>query len=709
MNIFAFLFLSLLTATAQQCDCDEGYAGDKCDTFDCNHLKDFTVKTEEHKYNGAWNGTSRRWEGSDYLKSDFYTNKFITGIYRESVALKNWDDTTWETKNIKMLAEQQVDLGIEAARAIFFRKFTNRTLYPVELFDTPKNIVETNLIKKLLSTVTDPALANLAIDGGVTDEIEIDNRDRSNRKIGVLLTITVNVSHIAGTPKSPSFNRSPYKDINYHYMAYDRTPGIRGGPKLVIDVANDQGGCALNEKENLKYGASVELETFLVDKKILNLPAEVIACSGQGTGFDYFTHKCKCKPNQDDATDCRTCKLEESSDGPYKAINWPECDQYKCKEDTCNKQGTCTSVATSFSQWGGDFSTVSSWTESQRYSKAITSGGAGTLCSGKNDNGVMVSWNLDIQQAGRKCCANSVGYCEWDQDCAENRECVPTGYEICESNRKDNQGDPKILACRPDRSCCHGVCCNSDETCEEFMGGGSSLVSWFDPVTETLLDTSAEKLVRMEWMYQTTEVEEDYRYTCTSNNMPVAASLKAWVFPFAVMITIGVSTTIVLKGDSGFDLGNKLITIPALLTIILALFLCFSKMIWSTILLALGSLLAIGAQSSDSKYNYLFSLVFQFMFLAAISNRLGMGTLWVSSGLGTPMDSAFSQSACNTFYNAFKYDGSNTHWDDPGNRYYLHCAQPWLDAVAFFYTMAWCFYFITMVATGTMLMKAGSK
>lgn len=474
--------------------------------------------------------------------------------------------------------------------------------------------------------------------------------------------------------------------------------------ELLIPVMQSYPDCTLGT--NLQYGADQSLRTYLLEKKYVTTTEDQFACYGQGTWL-HMSHSCDCSTGSGSGTGSGSANLDPAEYcGKCKDgyIDWPSCTLKACDgTDSCNGRGSCDKSAFYKTFKGFGFSTYSAalLADKALHTSPITSS-MGAYCSGTNDNGLNVRWKLSTVVDGRKCCNDGInGFCEWDEECAEGRKCIKSGYEVCESERKDPlNGKTLINACSPAETCCHGECCNSNQACQEIQGG--------NPGGTQILGQDAEKLARMDWTYLGTEVPEDYRYKCTSSDtMDAAAVIKSWVTPFFIMLAIGVSATLVLVTD-GLDLGEKKITIPALIVLFCSLILLFSKQQFYAIGASLGSIFAIGAQKSQAPNRFLFSLFFQFLFLVMLSGGLNMGYLFVSGKGQTSVTSGITQSACQQFFSAFEYDADTKPWDS-SDEYYGHCSEAYVAAVQFFSTVMYSFFFIQTVATGAVLATGNQK
>jgi len=468
---------------------------------------------------------------------------------------------------------------------------------------------------------------------------------------------------------------------------------VYGTNNFYIPVMEKKSGCALSQS-NLQYGADSNLRAYLQEQKYVRETEEQIECYGQGT-WDSASHKCQCAPNQDEDKFCGECT--------DSFINWPQCNESPCDgADTCSGHGKCdkSDRYTSFLGFGVNSYRTAYQSTSVNYNNAplLKGENQGKYCSGKSATGVQIMWRLDNSN-GRKCCNTddpNKGYCEWDEDCAGGRECIKSGYEACSRTPLEG-GNTEIVGCSPKQSCCHGQCCNSNQACQEIEGG-TGVVGGHDQ----------SDLVRMEWSTPTEVIPEDYRYKCTAvDTMNAAAAIKSWVTPFLIMLAVGTSTILVMT-TGGFDLGEKKITIPALIVICSSFFLIFSSLQTFAIVASLGSILALGVQKSQSPNKFLFALLFQFFFLAILGGGLGVGDNLISSPDGGVFG-GLDQNDCSGYFGSFRYDPAVTQPWDSGDAYYLHCSEDYLAAVQFFGTVMFCSFFIQTIATGAVMVGQNAK
>jgi hypothetical protein len=292
------------------------------------------------------------------------------------------------------------------------------------------------------------------------------------------------------------------------------------------------------------------------------------------------------------------------------------------------------------------------------------------------------------EATGDTCCGSLV--CSYGETCIDNKFCLPAGEEQCNQEIENDEGDPTVVtygSCLPYETCCHGTCCSGDSTCQKEANTMRARLDFLKP-------GEAEDGAKY----------HDYQiHKCVASTyLSSPSSIKIGLQPFMVMVTVLGSLGLVIKTTG---MGAKAISIPAVFNCVMtAFFLVFHRMWLANFMLAIGSLISIGAQAAESKWKHVVSVIIQFVFFAAFNGGLGLGSDLVDSFQAVQSNANLDNPAswnemasCSSYYGYFTYS-NNQPWDVE-SRYWGYCSHGWLSFIAFAQIIVTSLYFFQLASS----------
>lgn len=411
-----------------------------------------------------------------------------------------------------------------------------------------------------------------------------------------------------------------------------------------------------------------------------------LSCHSQGT-WDEDALECKC--NTDPVTSAELFSGKYCETCANGNLNWPACNQ-NCDDD-CEDGGTCMPKRITSLPCGSDGTSYN--VEEQQCCEWVD--------SNQDTQYAVINIFTRTTTDGVDTYAPTYNTCCGSTTCGQLEECVSAevgkefcllkGKEECHVYKDDLVEEEEALvvetygSCEPYETCCHGTCCASNEVCVRTLSGNIARNEYFLPGSETEY-------------YQKNE-----QYICSASDyISSPTSIRVGILPSLTSIALSFVSFQVVRSAG---LGDKLITLPALLTILCAFFMQFSYQWKYGIALAMGSLVAIGAQAASFNYKNAFSVGLQVMFYSAFLRGIGFSTLFVDDFSTNFFDNLANSSptnwnrmsSCTSYYGYFSY-GSNQPWNTDVTTW-GYCSHGWLSFQEFVIALVVFFYFIQISAT----------